>query len=615
MKNRKIPAKVFAQIVAGVLVLAMLIGATYAWTDYTQHKVNNTSGKVERFDAGLVDDYKPITEWPINQPTIPKIVAVANTGVTDSAKDVVAGDVYVRVALKEFMSIAPINYVYSDIRYAVAGSNKSTIDTTDPSKYGDGGFICFTDPGTTGYNEAAEWISKQVDNKGNSLAAYYGDPVWLPDGNNPTADTMPFNAPGWYIPTQYGSANGEYGKFILLSADAGVQEPLVSRTIPSLTPGNDENVAYTAGNMPEYNWPLYRWLTGNDLPDKHELASKTLPAAMDSDNVYSSSYDLSGDEITKIRDYVTIGFNTGAIVSLSKWKTLPDKSVGYWVYDDTADTNNPYVYWSLPIPPKDLGNNVTANLVNTLTLKNRPDGDFKYELFVDMQAVSLYQMAGQWGTTDPMLALYQPIGLVVPDFGNFTQSDVDGLFQSYSAGGGNAIATLTDDNVVSLVIVAPGGENTGSKIDLAQIFPVLPATGITVKSTFSFQPANQINGNEYDLVTGFNGDLYGEMIKVILRPDRQWHVIVNNADTGIVIPDPNVATTYSMTIKPDASGNVVVEYTIGSNPTGTASNIVSWPGATPTMKYADLQPDYVWFCSNYANNTITISSVEITPAQ
>ncbi len=120
--------------VSMVLILALL-GGTFAWNNYRQHKTNDAMTEELLYKAVLVEEYDrtKAQNWnPVN-PELSKKISVWNPGNSESqSDDRTYGDIFARIQLKEFMEFYPMIQEYTPDRYM--------IDT-------DGRFITFY-PGT-----------------------------------------------------------------------------------------------------------------------------------------------------------------------------------------------------------------------------------------------------------------------------------------------------------------------------------------------------------------------------------------------------------------------------------------------------------------------------------
>ena len=373
MKSKKNFGRTASKITAALLAAAMLLGGTYAWTDYTQHKTNTAAGTLSTYDVTLNDDFKVQEEdWKVGN-DLEKNVSVTNRG---------EGNVYVRLALKEFMSIAEHEYEYSDERYATYSTGANI-----------GKFIVNTDP--LSQTDANAWAAS---------LGYTGKAVYL---NPAPLDAFPFGYPaGWYIETQFDDIDGQYGKFLTVDIDTDTHVPLAPLAADAThsnnlgDPGHNDPTVATRP-LPENAWPLFSFEDGNP----NYIDGSTVNA----DGQIEYRMDAGSDAYWDIRKYVNVLLNSDFIIPYSEWLEI-NAPVYQWVWND-QDLNDPYIYWGAPLKPGE----TTQDLVEGLQLIFQPDGHFIYELFVDMQAVSLEQMDDNWGfASDDNNMLYIYTGVPVP---------------------------------------------------------------------------------------------------------------------------------------------------------------------------------------------------------
>jgi hypothetical protein len=105
-----------------ILVVALLLGGTYAWTNFDLHKTNGTRGG-ERNDVTLNDAFTPPEEWEEGQ-TIDKKVSVTNPRASTDP-------VYVRLQFKEYFEMYEIELVNNGSLFATYadGPNKGEFMT------------------------------------------------------------------------------------------------------------------------------------------------------------------------------------------------------------------------------------------------------------------------------------------------------------------------------------------------------------------------------------------------------------------------------------------------------------------------------------------------------
>ena len=103
---------------AALLIVALLLsslGGTLAFRDYKQHKTNEASNKMPKYDVTLVENFKEKKDWKISDGELTKQISVKNTGLTDGTFE----EVYVRIQLKEYMDFKPMIIEETAERYMI----------------------------------------------------------------------------------------------------------------------------------------------------------------------------------------------------------------------------------------------------------------------------------------------------------------------------------------------------------------------------------------------------------------------------------------------------------------------------------------------------------------
>lgn len=384
--------RILAAAAVGIMVLAAVLGGTYAWNNYRQHKTNDANAGATFYKARLVEQYDPAKaeNWKISDPAIEKQVRVKNPGKETPNDTRVYGDVYVRLQFKEFMELYPVTQEYSAYRYMVDA---------------DGGFISFDpnvrytvaadgngDPavtvgsGTLSGRDAAKAYAAVIEGKyGGSphvieQVRMYDTPRHIDeypaDGieDGVKDSDLPF-----YIRTQQGDPNGVYGDFI-------VTDQVVDRTVGSrsLVTGvlnaksdqssrhqDDINTADTVGSTQTGN--------GECLYTPHQWQ----------EGLYKWQPSPVGIAGESFFDYVQWVYGSDVIL-LSQWDGQPVKK---WIVDDSAENTEGWVYWGMYLKPEES----TSNFLEQIQLTAQPDDAFYYAIHVDMQAVS-YNELGRWKT-------------------------------------------------------------------------------------------------------------------------------------------------------------------------------------------------------------------------
>ncbi|MCL2488542.1 MAG: hypothetical protein FWE80_07655, partial [Oscillospiraceae bacterium] len=177
-----------AAIIIAVLALAVTaIGGTYAWQDYRQHKSNELSGTMPKYDVTLVEEFDEVPDWKVEDGQITKRISVTNLGIAKKN----FGDVYVRIQLKEYMEIGSLTYELSPKRYM--------IDI-------EGEFIILTE------QEAINATAQGGLYEGHTYAQ-------LTDAVS--------GRTGWFIETRDGDPNGQMGKHLITKITIGTPEAVI----------------------------------------------------------------------------------------------------------------------------------------------------------------------------------------------------------------------------------------------------------------------------------------------------------------------------------------------------------------------------------------------------
>jgi hypothetical protein len=344
-------------IIAVTLAAGLLLGGTFAWTDYKQHKTNELGAGQLGYDVRLIEAFKPNANWKLGEAQT-KVIRVTNKGASSDYENV-----YVRLALKEYMEIVPFGVVETAERFAVGtdgeylvfdqlGSQLTDEHVYDPTtgKWHIPNVSWFTPPDYS--NEASDWSE------------------WLNDNDYPTTNSadrlvylkdMVTGDEGYFIKTENGDINGQFGKFVAVGLTDATAAPVIPNTVRAVVSA-DAEVWHQLGTTAECEYPVHGWVDEQ------------------------SNTDL-------IRAYVewTLG---DEVIALSEWD---GDTVAKWIYDDTADYKNfnpetPYVYWGEPLAPGE----TTPELLKSVKLIQQPDGAFYYAIHTDMEAVSLNELAVEW---------------------------------------------------------------------------------------------------------------------------------------------------------------------------------------------------------------------------
>ena len=119
--NSKKRRKRITAAVAMVLILALL-GGTFAWNNYRQHKTNDANTGGLNYKAVLVEEYDNVKarDWKPADPELTKKISVLNPGSEEADGDNKEyGDIFARIQLKEFMEFYPMNEEHTPDRYMI----------------------------------------------------------------------------------------------------------------------------------------------------------------------------------------------------------------------------------------------------------------------------------------------------------------------------------------------------------------------------------------------------------------------------------------------------------------------------------------------------------------
>jgi hypothetical protein len=329
-----------AAVTAVVLTMAIMAGGTYMWRDYRQHKTNEAAGKSPAYDVRLVEDFKEVPDWKTTDPPVKKQVRVANVGkVADGFSNV-----YVRLQLKEYMEIAPLTYTQTNVRYLIDH------DTNH--------FFHFES------DEAAE-------------TAYPGH-TYAQLTDAVTGDT------GWFVQSQAHDPDGQYGKFVVTDIVRGAAQSLVPGVARAPEAATADHQIQPNG---ECAYTVHTW---NGTPDGSSFDGRTMfPELMDTvPNLGALTFHdfvrwTLGEDVIPLSAFIANGSEPGA----------------KWVYDDRLGGTN-WVYWGQALEPQNADgsnpNSTTSNLLETIELLLQPRGEFYYAVHVDMEALSLDELGGNY---------------------------------------------------------------------------------------------------------------------------------------------------------------------------------------------------------------------------
>jgi len=322
--NKHSVKKKVAALLLLAALLALVVAGTYAWKDYSQHKTNELSDKAKKHDVALIEDFQEKKDWKVGDGPLTKKIAVKNTGSTATTGTTSGYEqVYVRIQLKEYMDMTPLKLVQTNDRYMINTSGDLIVFATQAE----------------------------------AEAAYPGHTVtYLTDAVSRTS--------GYFVATQAGDPNGQYGKQVITEYDYGAKQFIVGDA--SLENARlDAAAKHNVDPNAECGYPVHPW-TGTDLGDV--LAQ---PGAD-----HYIKWILGND-----------------VVLLSDWNTPGSAHYheygAFWIIDDSAaNAADPWIYWGQALYPGE----VTSDFLEAVQLSTQPDGDFYYAIHTELQAVSLDEL-------------------------------------------------------------------------------------------------------------------------------------------------------------------------------------------------------------------------------
>ncbi|MDR1558676.1 MAG: hypothetical protein LBS84_03060 [Clostridiales bacterium] len=352
--------RIIVTAIAVTLALLILLGSTYAYRDFTQHRSNDMRG-VEYYDITLVEEgFEFENDWDMNE-TLPKAIYVTYPNPNTNLEK---GSMYVRVAMKELLQIQPPKYQY----YKDSGGKpiRFMVDET-------GNFIHATSKGglmayDTEDEVLAAWLADPF-NKQYFIKPFTQDHIQGNEGYffGPTDGSWNDD---WFVMTDMYAPNGQYGKYMVVDQGDGTGEmkylptefEMPAEPGPLLPLYEDEN-EHPEHNDAECGFPFYVW---PKEPSK-------IP-----------TFNLAEPDI---RSYIKWNYDSANFIFIENIGSLDQEAAGVWIIDTASN----FAYWSKALRPGE----TTTNLLDSVKLLHKPEGEFWYSIHADMEAVSFDQMA-EW---------------------------------------------------------------------------------------------------------------------------------------------------------------------------------------------------------------------------
>jgi len=331
-----------AVIGAAAAIAVSAITGTFAWNDFSQHKTNaarNSTGAT--YEARLVEDFVEVTNWKTSDGAIKKEVRVTNAGKASDGFEAA----YVRVQLKEYLEIAEITYTQTTELYILDSR---------------GAFYCFATE-SAAQTAFPEHVVKQLT-----------DAV--------TGTT------GWFIQSQNGDINGQYGKPVITAITLQNAVSVVEGVTRAADLSDADHHAAPNG---ECSYTIHKW------------------NGLDPVNCDNGEYDSADHGALTFHDYVKWLLGEDVISYAEFMDPIGNNSapVAKWVYDDGTGDNGggtDWVYWGMALQPQndtmDNPLSTTSNLLEKIQLMIQPKGDFYYAIHVEMEAVSIDDLFGTYAS-------------------------------------------------------------------------------------------------------------------------------------------------------------------------------------------------------------------------
>jgi len=382
--------KKFAALMLALVMLFAVVGGTLAFRDIHQHRTNVLASETPQWDVTLVENFQPRDDWQVTDGEVTKQIAVVNTG--DPTNPRYQG-VFVRIQLRELFVLAPmvrelytveINGVDTPIRFMV--------------------------------DFAGEWVTFPTQA---AATAAFG----VRDFVNATCAIS--GATGWFVPTQEGDIDGQYGRFLVITYGADERITLIPNNTDPDAVGNTD-FPNPAGGF----WTLQEILDAAGTHHQHlpgQNPQHAMPirpwAGTDMDDVRAQA---DADDL--IRWILGAG-----VVLLSDWDAMTAQERidqgPFWIIDDRtcADGQEGWVYWSEFLLP----GNRTSNFLEFVQLLIQPNGDFTYLINTYLDSISsnyLFGANNPWTQVPPQLMpeLLNTIPGIVFAIGNTIHTPQDG---------------------------------------------------------------------------------------------------------------------------------------------------------------------------------------------
>ena len=205
-----------AALLLAVAVMISAVAGTFAYRDYSQHKTNEFSDKIAKYDVTLVEDFQEKEDWKTSDGEITKEISVKNTG---DKNDDRFEELYVRLQLKEYMDLTPMIVEKTPDLYMLSTA---------------GDFIVFA--------TEAEAKTAYPDHVVKNLTDAVG------------------NKTGWFVQTKEKDDNGQYGKKVTTKYEFGAKQFVVGDASMEDARKDVQKIkAHDAETNKECAYPTHEW--------------------------------------------------------------------------------------------------------------------------------------------------------------------------------------------------------------------------------------------------------------------------------------------------------------------------------------------------------------------
>jgi len=333
--------KAAALLLSAALLASALVG-TLAWLDYSQHRTNEFENRQPKYDVTLIENFRPRDRWRTSDREVTKEISVKNTG---NPADNRFEEIYVRIQLKEYMDFTPMIHEQTPDRYMINTA---------------GAFIMLTDAQVPG--------ALATDTIGTHRTLVTSE--WGPNRTVTKLREAITGQTGWFIMTREGDLHGQYGKFLTTRYEMGAKEFIIGdASMENARLDARKHNAHDDIPNAECSYPVHPW-HGTNLADVRAQPGN-LPT-------------IDG-EVFDASDYIRWHLGND-VVLLSDWDGEPGP---FWIIDDRDGGSN-WVYWGQALQPGE----ETSKFMESVELIRQPNGDFYYAIHVELQAVSIDELAG-----------------------------------------------------------------------------------------------------------------------------------------------------------------------------------------------------------------------------